>query len=282
MWITLPLIVILGPTASGKSALAVEVARRVRGEVVSADSRQVYRGLNIGSGKITKREMKGVPHHLLDVVNPKRQFSVAQYKKRADKVIEDIVKRGKVPILCGGTGFYIDAVAENIILPEVLPNQALRKKLAGKSASELYIMLKKLDPARAKTIEKENPRRLIRAIEIAKALDKVPKVKSSTKKYKVIYFGLNPDEKTLRKNIHARLISRMKKGMIAEVKKLHEAGLSWKRLEELGLEYKYLALYLQNKITKEEMLLEIEAKSWQFAKRQIRWFKRNKKIRWFI
>lgn len=276
-----PLIVILGTTASGKSALAVLIARLVDGEVVSADSRQVYRGLDIGSGKITKREMRGVPHHLLSVANSKRQFSVAEYKKLADRVIEGIVKRGKVPILCGGTGFYIDAVAENRETPEVPPNHALRKKLAGKSASELYKTLQKLDSTRAQTVERQNPRRLVRAIEIAKALGKVPKTKNGEKRYDALYIGLNPDEKTLRKNIHARLLARMKKGMLAEVKRLHENGIAWKRLEEFGLEYKYLALYLQKKITKEETLREIETKSWQFARRQRTWFKRNKNIRWF-
>ncbi len=248
---------------------------------MSADSRQVYRGLDIGSGKIRKREMNGIPHHMLSVANPKRQFSVAQYKKLADRTIGGIVKRGKVPILCGGTGFYIDAVAKNRETPDVPPNPALRKKLAGKSAKELYMMLKKLDSVRAKTIEKENPRRLVRAIEIAKALGKVPEVKRGEKKYDVLYIGLTPDEKTLRKNIHDRLLARMKKGLVAEVRNLHEKhGVSWGRLEELGLEYRYIALYLQKKLVKEEMLREIETKSRQYARRQMVWFKRNKEVRW--
>jgi len=281
MWITPPLIVILGPTASGKSALAVEIARLAGGEVVSADSRQVYRGLDIGSGKITKREMRGIPHHLLDIADPKRQFSVARYKKLADRAIADIVKRGRLPILCGGTGFYSNAVAENISLPEVSPDNTLRKELAKKRAPELYTMLQKLDPMRAETVEEGNPRRLIRAIEIAKALGEVPRAHAGKRNHKVLYIGLNPGEQALRENIHSRLLARMGRGMVAEAKKLRARGISLRRMEELGLEYRYLALYLQNKISREAMLQEIEAKSWQFAKRQMRWWKRNEKIQWF-
>ncbi|MCI0680322.1 tRNA (adenosine(37)-N6)-dimethylallyltransferase MiaA [bacterium] len=275
------LIVILGPTASGKSSLAVELAREFGGEVVSADSRQVYKGLDIGTGKITKREMQGVPHHLIDIALPKRQLSVSEYKKRADKTIEDIARRGKVPILCGGTGFYIDAVAEGIVFPEVLPNPLLRKKLAEKKPDELFVMLQKLDPRRAKTIEKNNPRRLIRAIEIARALGNVPELKKSAPKYNALYIGIAPDTETLCNNIHARLLARMKKGMIAEAKRLHEQGLSWKRMEELGLEYRYLSRHLRGMLAKEEMQEKLETEIQRYAKRQMVWFKRNKKIKWF-
>jgi tRNA dimethylallyltransferase len=274
------IVVILGQTATGKSDLAVAVAKKFNGEIVSADSRQVYKGLDIGSGKITKREMKSVPHHLLDVANPKKQFSVAQYKKLAEKAILEISEKNKLPIIAGGTGFYIQAIVDGLVLPEVKPNNKLRKELEKKSAKELFEILKKLDRNRAKEIEKDNSRRLVRAIEIAKALGKVPKLKTSSK-YEVLQIGLIlPDEK-LKENIHKRLISRMKKGMVKEVEKLHSQGLSWKRLESLGLEYKNLALYLQNKIIKPELLEKIETESWQFAKRQMRWFKRDERIKWF-
>lgn len=274
------IVVILGQTATGKSDLAVELAKKFSGEIISADSRQVYKGLDIGSGKITKKEMKSVPHYLLDVANPKRQFSVAQYKKLADKKILEINKRNKLPIIVGGTGFYIQAIIDGLVLPKVKPNSKLRKELEKKTAKELFEILKKLDKSRAKDIEKDNPRRLIRAIEIAKALGKVPKLKKSSK-YEVLQVGLKIPEEKLKENIKKRLFTRMKKGMIKEVENLHSEGLSWKRLEALGLEYKNLALYLQKKINKSELLDRIQTESWQFAKRQMRWFKKDERIKWF-
>lgn len=274
------ILAIVGPTASGKSDLAVRLAKKYNGEVISADSRQVYRGLDIGSGKITKKEMCGVPHHLLDVANPKQQFSVALYKKLAEKAIEDIINRGKLPIICGGTGLYVDTVLLGLSLPEVPPNEKLRTQLEKKSPTQLFAMLQKLDPRRAATIEKDNPRRLIRAIEIAKAIGKVPE-KNVESKYNVVWIGLRPDEETLKQNIHKRLLKRMKQGMVAEVQTLHRKGLSWKRMEEFGLEYRYLAQYLQKKISHEDMLRLIEQESWHYAQKQWRWFKRNKEIQWF-
>ena len=274
------IIVILGQTATGKSDLAVEVAKKFDGEIISADSRQVYKGLDIGRGKITKREMQRVPHHLLNVANPKRQFSVAQYKRLADKKIEEISKKKKLPIVVGGTGFYIQAVVDDLVLPDVKPNQKLRKELEKKTAKELFEILKKLDKGRAKDIEKDNPRRLIRAIEIAKMLGKVPKLKKNSK-YEVLQIGLKLPEDKLKENIKKRLFTRVKKGMVAEVELLHKEGLSWKRSESLGLEYRFLAQFLQSKINKEEMLEKIQTESWQFAKRQMRWFKRDERIKWF-
>ena len=166
---------IVGPTASGKSALAVRLARRFGGEIISADSRQVYRGLDIGTGKITKREMYGIPHHLLDVADPRQQYSAGVYAKAAQKIVRYIVQKNKLPIIVGGTGFYIDAALGTIVLPEVPPNQKLRKELTKKTSGQLFTMLQKLDPSRAKAIDRQNPVRLIRAIEIAKVLGHVPK-----------------------------------------------------------------------------------------------------------
>src|SRR3989344_5030398 len=165
------IIVILGPTASGKSNLAVELAKKFNGEIISADSRQLYKGMDIGTGKITKKEMCGIPHHLLDVVSPKTKFDVARYQKLAHKKIADILKRGKLPIVCGGTGLYIKAIVENPRYPDIPPDWKLRKKLEKLSAEKLFSMLKKLDRARAKTIDNENPHRLISAIEIAKQIN---------------------------------------------------------------------------------------------------------------
>lgn len=281
------IIVILGQTAMGKSKLAVFLAKKFNGEIISADSRQIYKGLDIGSGKITKKEMLGVPHRLLDIANPKRQFSVAQYKKLADKAITNIYNKNvghsvsnKLPIVVGGTGFYIQAIVDNLILPNVKPNYKLRKSLEKKSAKELFKTLKKLDKNRAEEIEKDNPRRLIRAIEIVEVLGKVPKLKKNSK-YSVLQIGLKLTDEELKEKIHQRLFARIKKGMVLEVKKLRGQGLSWKRLESLGLEYKYLALFLQNKINKTEMLEGLETEIWHFAKRQMRWFKRDGRIKWF-
>lgn len=273
-------IVVCGPTATGKSDHAVELAKKNGGEIISADSRQVYKGLDIGSGKITKREMKGVPHHLLDVANPKRSFSVAQYKKLAEKTLQAIFKKGKTPIICGGTGFYIDALLYSGEFPAVSPNSTLRKKLEKLSPEALFDRLQTLDPDRAEDIDRYNKVRLIRAIEIATALGRVPKIKRQAK-YAIEWHYLDFPDEVLKKRIHDRLLKRMKAGMVAEVKKLHNpaagGGVSWKRLEALGLEYRFLALFLQNKLTKQEMLEQLESAIWHYAKRQRTWFKKYAK-----
>src|SRR3989338_7787969 len=274
-------IVILGQTAAGKSDLAVKIAKKINGEIISADSRQVYKGFDIGTGKITKKEMKGVPHHLLDVANPKIKFTVVKYQKLTISAMADIVKRGKTPIICGGTGFYIDAVTKGIIFPEVPPNIKLRKQLVTKSERALFLTLKKLDPQRAKTIDAKNKVRLIRAIEIAKALGKVPKETEARLPFKFIKIGLYLPTVKLKNKIEKRLLTRIKMGMLNEAKKLRKQGLSWKRMEELGLEYRFMALYLQNKINKKEMLEKLNSEIHKYAKRQMTWFKRYKDIKWF-
>lgn len=267
------IVVVCGPTATGKSDYAVALAKEIGGEVISADSRQVYRGLDIGSGKITPKEMRGVPHYLLDVASPRQIFSVAQFQEKAGKVIGDIIKRGNVPIICGGTGFYIDALIHGTDFPAVPPNKLLRKKLSAQTAQENFRYLQTLDPDRAETVDRYNNVRVIRAIEIALALGTVPKV-TRTKKYEVEWHYLDFPDDVLRKRIHDRLIKRIKQGMAAEVRALHENGLSWKRLEALGLEYRYLALYLQKKLSKQDMLTQLEYAIWHYAKRQRTWFKK--------
>ncbi len=287
-------IVILGQTATGKSDLAVKIALRLRsgqaqkygGEVISADSRQVYRGLDLGTGKITKKEMKGVPHYLLDIANPKKQFTAFEYQKKAIYAMAEIIKRCKVPIICGGTGFYIDAVVNGTIFPEVPPSLKLRKSLAKKTKEELFEILKKLDKNRARDIKNKNEQnnkvRLIRAIEIAKTLGKVPPHRSCLcGNYKFVKIGLYLPDEILKQKIEKRLLSRIKKGMLAEIKNLHKNGLSWKRMEELGLEYRYISQYLQNQITKQEMLKKLNSEIFKYAKRQMTWFKRDKEIKWF-
>jgi len=273
-------LVVLGPTATGKSDIAVEIAKQFSGEVISADSRQVYKGMDLGSGKITKKEMAGIPHYLLDVVSPKTSFSVAKYKKLAEEKIEEIISKNKLPIICGGTGFYIDSIVKNILLPEVKPDSKLRKELEEKNLDKLFEILKKLDPARAKNIDSKNKVRLIRAIEIAKTLGNIPAVKELPSKYNFLIIGLDFDDKTLKERISLRLQKRIKAGMIKEVENLHKSGVSWKRLESFGLEYRNVALLLQNKITLVQMTQNLEREIWQFVKRQRTWFKRNKRIIW--
>jgi tRNA dimethylallyltransferase len=274
------IISIVGPTASGKSDLAVILAKELGGEIISTDSRQVYKGLDIGSGKITKKEMMGVPHHLLDVCNPKKIFTVTDFKKLAEVKISDILKRGKVPILCGGTGFYIDAVVKNLVFPEVPPDAEFRIKAQKSKIETLQKQLLKLDPIRYETIDLKNKVRLIRAIEIAKAIGKVPQIKTNPN-FDTLTIGTLLVPEVIKERIENRLTKRMKQGMVKEVKDLHNKNkVSWKRLESLGLEYRYVAMFLQDKITKTEMLELIKNESWHYAKRQMTWFQRDKSIKW--
>lgn len=285
------IIVILGPTASGKSDLAIDLAiwlgsktasnkLKITGaEIVSADSRQIYKGMDIGTGKVTKKEMRGIPHHLLDITSPKQKFDVVRYKQLAEKAIEKISSENKIPIICGGTGFYIQAIVDNVIFPKVKPDEALRKKLEKEPLKKLLATLKKLDPIRFKNIDHENKRRIIRAIEIAKTLGKVPQIKSAPK-YQSLQIGITKSKEDLQKLIEKRLIKRLKQGMIREVKKLRANGVSWKKLLGFGLEYRYIALYLQGKISKEEMIKQLDISINQYAKRQITWFKRDPRITW--
>ncbi len=271
------LIVITGPTSSGKTDYSIKLAKKINGEIVSADSRQVYKGINLLSGKVTKKEMSGIKHYMLDVATPKKAYSVSDFKKQAEKAIDEIIEKGKTPILCGGTGFYIDAVVYNRTMPEVGPNPKLRKSLEKLSKDELYKMLYKLDRARAKTIDRDNPVRLIRAIEIAKALGKVPKFKTSKSKYEVEWILIDQNDDVLKQKIHDRLHARVKQGMLREAKKLHDSGVSYKRMEDLGLECRFASLYLQKKITKNEMLTQLEKEIWQYVKRQRTWFRSRQK-----
>ncbi len=263
------IIVILGQTATGKSALAVRVAKKVNGEIISADSRQVYKKLDIGTGKITKKEMKGVPHHLIDVANPKNKFTAAEFQQKAISAMAEICKKGKIPIICGGTGFYIDAVTRGVVFPEVPPNNALRKKLALISDRALMLKLEKLDPERAKNIDPKNKVRIIRAIEIAKALGKVPQITAVQPLYRFVKIGLYLPTEKLKVKIEKRVKKMFANGLLNEIKKIKKAGVSDKRLKELGFEY--------YKPTPESVING----TMQYAKRQMTWFKRDKEIKWF-
>ncbi len=275
------ILVILGPTATGKSNLAVQLARKYRGEVISADSRQVYKGLDIGTGKITKTEMQGIHHWLLDVVSPQITFSVADFKQLAEEKIKTILKRSKLPIIVGGTGFYIQSIVDNMILPEVPSNQTLRKELETKSLDELVSLLRKLDSNRLNTIDTKNKVRLVRAIEIAQTLGKVPEIQRSQTQYEFLQIGLLLSPEEIRTKIKKRLAVRVKQGMIEEAERLYKKGLSFDRMRELGLEYRYLADLLEKRISKREFLEKLETAIFQYSKRQMTWFKRDKRINWF-
>ncbi|MBU0546641.1 MAG: tRNA (adenosine(37)-N6)-dimethylallyltransferase MiaA [Patescibacteria group bacterium] len=279
---TLPkLIVIIGPTATGKTAISIALAKKFNGSVVCADSRQVYKGMDIGTNKITKKEMRGIPHYLLNVANPKRKFSVGQYKVLAEKAINKIIKQKKIPFLVGGTGFYIQTVTDNLILPKIKPDWSLRANLEKLTTKQLFNKLKEVDQRRATDIDPNNRRRLIRAMEIVKKTRKPITALSSKKPdFDLIFIGIKKSNEEIGLAIQKRLKKRLKIGMIAEVKKLRKQAVSWKRLEEFGLEYRFIAQYLQKKIDYKEMIEKIQKESEQYGKRQMTWFKRDKRINW--
>jgi len=240
MWKT---IFITGPTASGKSDLAIYLAKKFNGEIINADSRQVYKYLDVGSGKVSKKETKRVTHHLLSIAHPRRNYSLGRWLRDARKAVRKIIKKGKVPIFCGGTILYLRAIKEGWVLPEVKPNYKLRKELEKKTNEELYKEIKKLDPQRAKNLDPKNKRRLIRALEIIYTLGKVPKIKKEPK-YEVLILSPKIDKEKLFKKIKRRLLKRVP-GIIKEIKKLRKIGLSYKRIIGFGLEYKWFGLYVK-------------------------------------
>lgn len=266
------ILVILGPTASGKSDLAVQIAKKYNGEVISADSRQVYKMLDIGTGKITKEEMQGVPHYLLDVCHPKKVFTVSLYQELAEKKIREILDRGHLPIIVGGTGFYIDAIVHGKVLPEVPPNKKLRKELAKKTNIALFDILLKLDKRRALDIKNKNEInnqvRLIRAIEIAQAIGKVPKIKKKKNPYQFIQIGISVGEKKLHEKVKHRVAQMFDQGLLNEIEMLKKKGVSRKRLQEFGFEY--------DNPTYESVVAETK----KYIKRQMTWFKRDDAIIW--
>ncbi len=278
-------VVICGPTATGKSDLAVLIAKKFGGEIISADSRQVYKGLDLGSGKITKKEMRGVPHFMLDIADPKKTYTADKFSKDALKVAQEIIKKNKIPIICGGTGMYIDALVDGIQFPQVLPDKKLRKELSTVTTENLYKKLMSLDQNRANQLKNDgggqfNRVRLIRSIEIATKIGRVPPLINKAN-FEAVFIGLDFDDKTIKERILLRIRSRMKKGMLAEGRKLHENGLKYKRMHELGLEYGHMASVLEGKISKEEFEQMLANDIWHFVKRQRTWFKRRQGIVWF-
>lgn len=286
---SLKLIAILGPTSSGKSALAIEIATQWNGEIVSIDSRQVYRGMDIGTGKVTKAEQQEVRHHLLDIADPNDDYNISHFLRDARAAIESIKKKGKIQILCGGTGFWMEALVENHTLPNIPPDPVLREILSQKTTEKLFEMLTDLDPKRADEIDKKNPRRLIRAIEIArsqrvlgseysvlsvenetsKKSNQIPDTHSSP-----LLLALCPPKELIDTKIKARLDARFNEGMIDEVARLHNEGVSWKRLDTFGLEYRWISRYLQNLISEAEMKEKLFFDISHYAKRQMTWIRR--------
>lgn len=275
------IIIIVGPTASGKSDLAIKIARKLKGEIISADSRQVYRGMDIGTGKVSRKEQKIIRHHLIDIASPKKVFTADNFKKYGQIAIDEIIGKDKQPIIVGGTGFYIDTLLGKITTPLVPPNPKLRKELEKKSLESLLRTLEKLDPQRFNNIDRKNKRRIIRAIEIIKTTGKpVPKLEPKESEHNIIWLGIKIDKLKLEKNIEARLKKRFKMGMINEVRKLIASGVSHKRLEDLGLEYRYISRFLKGQINKKELSEQLFLEIKRYSKRQATWFKKNKEINW--
>lgn len=276
-----PLIyVILGPTATGKSDYAVDLALQVGGEIISADSRQIYRGMDLGTGKIIPSEMRGVPHHLLDIRDPNEDFSVEEFQRLAFEKIEEIISRGKVPIICGGTGYFISAVVDNPIFPNIPANPELRVELEAKNLAELQEILASIPKEDDAKVDTENKRRVIRAIELGQALGALPAMKYGPQNYEFELIGLDFPDDVLKERISKRLEKRLALGMIDEVRNLHASGVSWQRLENFGLEYRHIAEFLQGKISEDEMKDILKTKIWQYAKRQRTWFRRDERINW--
>ncbi len=270
---------IVGPTASGKSEFAIKLARKIRGEIISADSRQIYKGLDIGTAKIIPKEMRGVRHYCLDIAPPQKRLTFVDWKKCAEEAIDTIYRIGKTPIIVGGTMFYIKALVDGLALPQVPPNPLLRKKLEKRSTETLFKILQKKDSTRASTIERKNKRRLIRALEIVEAIGKVPKLKRE-QKYDAAFIGIRREPKELKKRIEKRTKQMLQGGLIREVAALKKSGLSWRRIYEFGFEYKYPAFYLQKKIPKQEMINSINKETFAYARRQMLWLKKDKRTKW--
>lgn len=282
-------LVILGPTAAGKTSLGVRLAAKYQGEIISADSRQVYKGMDIGTGKDLaeyKQGKKQIPYHLIDVISPKTEFNLAKYKKLANKAITDILSRQKLPIIVGGTGLYLQAVVDNYDLSVIKPNLLKRQELEALNREELFLRLEKLKPEFAHKLnnsDKNNPRRLIRYLEILEAGGELTGKQDSP--YQFLVLGLDYPDEVLRERIVKRINDRLdNEGMVAEVEGLHDQGVSWKRLISFGLEYKFISYYLLEKLTYEEMITKLSDTSYRFAKRQKTWFKRwekqGRKIEW--
>ena len=273
--------VVLGATATGKTAFAVKLAQAKHGEIISADSRQVYRGLDLGTGK-DLQEYGSIPYHLIDVCDLSREFTVFHFQQEAYRLFPQLIKKGVLPIIAGGTGLYLDAILRGYELIPVPENPTLRQTLATKTRPELQAMLIALKPAIHNKTDLEQPDRLLRAIEIARYRQEHPEFAAahlqSVPSIKPKIYGLSFERSVLRERIRRRLIARIDAGMIEETEHIHAQGYSWERLESLGLEYRFTAQYLQGKIESKETYIEqLYRAIGQFAKRQETWFRRMAK-----
>jgi tRNA dimethylallyltransferase len=264
------ILLIAGPTASGKSARAVALALERDGEIISVDSRQVYRGLDIGTEKITHEEMEGVPHHLIDIRSPVEPYSAGDFVQDATRLISEINSRGKLPILAGGTHFYFDALLHGLPVAPVDP--ILREKLEQLPTGELYARVSEADPRRASELDPKNRRRLIRALEIIEMHGVVP-ARPSTAPYETDWILIDPPREELRPRIDARLVSAFERGLTEEVRRVREE-VGDTRLDELGLEYRTVGEYLRGERTEESLIPALSAELWHYARRQKAWLRK--------
>jgi tRNA dimethylallyltransferase len=272
------LLVVLGPTASGKTELAVRLARRIGGEIISADSRQVYRGMDLGTGKdLSQYSSDGetiVPCHLIDVIDPREEFSVFDYQRLFYRCLQEITKRATIPLLVGGTGLYLDAVIRGYHMPVVPEDLNLREKLEGVAMEPLRRRLLAISPEVHNKTDLLERKRLIRAIEIAEYTRDHPSHAPDRIPISPLIMGIRCEREALRRKITARLHSRLTAGLVDEVRTLHERGIDWERIDSFGLEYRYIARYLQGKMIREEMVRTLTIRIHQYAKRQETWFRR--------
>lgn len=274
-------LVVVGPTASGKTSLSIKLAKEISGEVISADSRQVYRSLDIGTEKVSAEEMDGIPHHLIDVIEPDQVYSATDYANDGQAAIKTITNKGNLPIVAGGTFFYIDALLGKMNVPAAPPDPKLRKELETLPLSELQSRLEKLDPSRAADIDMQNPRRVMRSIEIASTLGHVPELPEPKEIYDVLTIGIDTPKEVLRERIRNRAQQALTRGLIEETKELLNNGLTRERLSEIGLEYRIIMEYIDGDLNDEQLIQKLEEKNWQYAKRQLAWLKRDSTINWF-
>jgi tRNA dimethylallyltransferase len=283
-----PLVAIIGPTATGKSNLAINLARKFEGEVVSADSRQVYRHMDIGTAKLLPDELSIVPHHLVDIIDPDADFSLAEYQRLAYRTIDDIQSRGKLPVLAGGSGLYVRAVLEGWVIPEVPPDTGLRRSLeeraANGEADEMYRELVEIDPEAADRIDRRNVRRLIRALEVSQKADGTFSQMQGKEPppYDILMIGLTADRKELYKRIDDRVDIMVERGLVDEVKKLIDTGYSPELPSMSGIGYREIGMYLDGEIALEEAVRKIKTSTHRFVRRQYNWFSlTDERIRWF-